>query len=73
MRRSSNDEWPPLMKAVALNLGMLAIWYLSEYAQFGELQMDRQCDDLVFTLYFLMTWALFRCLDKKNRRDDDVP
>lgn len=32
---------------------ILGVWYLYEYHQFGELQWDRTCDEVVFWLYLL--------------------
>lgn len=52
------------MKALLCNLSILCAWYLAEYAQFGELQHGRNGDDLAFVLYFILTWALFRRLDR---------
>ncbi|MCM1296522.1 MAG: hypothetical protein NC311_13370 [Muribaculaceae bacterium] len=67
MRQDPNCT--PLMGAVFTNLAILAVWYLAEYAQFGELQTYRRCDSLVFILYFLLTWALFRACGR-NREED---
>ena len=63
----------PLMKAMLCNLSILCAWYLAEYAQFGELQHGRNGDDLAFVLYFLLTWALFRKLDrgKEHEKEED--
>lgn len=46
------------IKAVVLNLAIYAVWYYLEYKQFGALQWDRKCDDVVGTIYFLATWYL---------------
>lgn len=63
----------PLMKAMLCNLSILCVWYLAEYAQFGELQHGRNGDDLAFVLYFLLTWALFRKLgrDKNHGKKEE--
>lgn len=46
------------IKAVVLNLAICAVWYYLECKQFGTLQWDRKCDDVVGILYFLLTWYL---------------
>lgn len=46
------------IKAVVLDLAIYAVWYYLEYKQFGTLQWDRKCDDVVGILYFLLTWYL---------------
>ena len=61
----------PLMKALLCNLSILCAWYLAEYAQFGELQHGRNGDDLAFVLYFLLTWTLFRKLDRKKEHEKE--
>lgn len=47
------------IKAVILNLAIYSIWYYLEYKQFGTLQWNRKCDDVVSVIYFLLTWYLF--------------
>jgi hypothetical protein len=47
------------VKAVILNSAIYAVWYYLEYKQFGILQWDRKCDDVVSVIYFLLTWYLF--------------
>ncbi len=59
----TNNNWTPLMKALVLNLAILAIWYMLEYAQFGELQWGRTGDDAVGLIYFLVTYLLLRKCD----------
>ena len=36
-----------------ISLAITAVWYILEYKQFGELQWGRQCDEVVFLLYFI--------------------
>lgn len=45
--------------AALVSFAILAIWYRLEWMQFGELQWNRKCDDVVFALYFLVLWYLF--------------
>lgn len=65
---AENTRYTPFVKAVFLNLAILAVWYLLEYAQFGELQQGRIGDDAVGILYFIATYALFRKCDRKEAR-----
>ena len=46
-------------KALIVNLAVAAIWFWSEYQQYGELQWDRECDNIVFWVYFFILWYLF--------------
>lgn len=63
-----NTGWTPFIKATLLNLAILAVWYLLEYAQFGELQWGRIGDDAVGALYYFATYVLFcRCEAYKRR------
>lgn len=47
------------VKAVVVNLAVSTVWYVLEYHQYGELQWDRECDNVVFTIYFFIIWYLF--------------
>jgi hypothetical protein len=47
------------IKALIVNFAVSAVWMASEYAQFGELQYGRECDNIVFWLYLCITWCLF--------------
>lgn len=46
-------------KALIVNLAVAAIWFVAEYKQYGELQWDRECDNIVFWTYFVILWYLF--------------
>lgn len=46
-------------KALMVNLAVAAIWFVAEYEQYGELQWDRECDNIVFWIYFFILWYLF--------------
>lgn len=46
-------------QSLLISLSILSLWMICEYQQFGELQLDRQCDDMVFVLYHgVITWLL---------------
>ncbi len=47
------------IKALIVNLAVTAIWYASEWLQFGELQFNRECDNIVSFIYLLILWYLF--------------
>ena len=42
-----------LLIAFIINLAITTIWYRLEYQQFGELQWNRKCDNVVSVLYFI--------------------
>lgn len=41
----------PFIKSFIASIVILPFWYISEYQQFGELQFDRKCDNVVWLLY----------------------
>ena len=46
-------------RSMLISLSILSLWMICEYQQFGELQFNRQCDDMVFILYHsVITWLL---------------
>lgn len=47
------------VKTLTVNLAVTAIWYASEWMQFGELQFNRECDNIVNTIYLFILWYLF--------------
>ena len=47
------------IKALIVSLAISAIWYSLEWIQFKELQWNRQCDNVVWLLYFIVLWWLF--------------
>lgn len=47
------------IKALTVNFAITAIWYGLEWKQFGELQLNRNCDSVVSFLYFGVLWYLF--------------
>ena len=46
------------LKALIVNFAVLGIWYGCEYQEFGELQ-NRECDEIVWFVYFMVLWWLF--------------
>ena len=39
--------------AFVITMAISAVWYGVEYMQFGTLQWDRECDNIVSTLYMI--------------------
>lgn len=56
-----------LIKSCIVSLAISAVWFVLEYAQFGELQGDRVCDNVVFVLYLLVLWYLFSQHQKERK------
>lgn len=52
------------IKALIVNLAIDAVWMAYEYDQFGELQLGRECDGVVWGLYLVVLWYLFWKLEK---------
>ena len=52
-------EYMSLLIAFIINLAITTIWYRLEYLQFGELQWNRKCDNVVSFLYFIALWIGF--------------
>ena len=45
--------------ATLVSLSIVAIWYALEYMQFGTLQWNIKCDEVVIILYFIALWIAF--------------
>lgn len=56
-----------LIKSYIVSLAISAVWFVLEYAQFGELQRDRVCDNVVFVLYLFVLWYLFSQHQKERK------
>lgn len=46
-------------KAFIHMLALLAIWYGLEFAEFGTLQWDRTCDEIIGTIFFFVLWRAY--------------
>lgn len=46
------------IKTFVINMSIIAVWYWLEYKQFGELQHNRECDEVVAAIYFMVIWIL---------------
>ena len=56
-----------ILKAWITNLVICIIWYAVEYLQFGELQLNRKCDVVVFALYLNVLCYLFAKSEMRNK------
>lgn len=61
-----------VLEASITNLAIWAIWYLYEYREFGELQFNRECDNIVAVLYFVLTAVLFYKWNKDRDQYLDI-
>lgn len=43
-------------QALIINLAVAAVWYALEFQQFGTLQWNRSCDNVVGMIYFFIIW-----------------
>lgn len=47
------------IKALIVSLAVSAVWYGLEWLEFKELQWNRECDNVVWVIYFIILWWLF--------------
>lgn len=47
------------VKAYSTSISISVVWAVLEYIQFGELQDNRICDNVVFVLYLFALWYAF--------------
>ena len=56
-KKSASTSFVKSLKAVGVallvSLVISAVWYMAEYIQFGELQWNRECDNIVSMLYMI--------------------
>ena len=57
-KSKKNGENMAFLNALIVNFAVLGIWYGVEYQEFGELQR-RECDTIVWFVYFIVLWWLF--------------
>lgn len=43
-------------QALVIILAVAAVWYALEFHQFGTLQWNRNCDNVVSTIYLFIIW-----------------
>lgn len=47
------------MHAAVISIVIYIIWTFLEFWQFGEIQGDRICDNVVYVIYFMALWCGF--------------
>lgn len=52
-------DYKALWKACIITLAITAVWYGVEFMQYGTLQWDRQCDNVVGAIYFFVLWDAY--------------
>lgn len=48
-----------MLLAFLVCLAITGIWYGLEWIEFGELQWNRECDNIIEFLYFFALWVGF--------------
>ena len=48
-----------LWKAIIHTLAICAIWYILEFIQYGTLQLNRQCDNVVVIVFLIVLWNAY--------------
>lgn len=52
-------DFKALWKAFVVILAVSTIWYGLEFKQYGTLQWDRQCDNVVSIIYMIVLWHAY--------------
>ena len=52
-------DWKALWKATIHMLAISALWYGLEFMQYGTLQWDRQCDNVIGIIFLVMLWYVY--------------
>ena len=52
-------DWKALWKATIHMLVISALWYGLEFMQYGTLQWDRQCDNVIGIIFLVMLWYAY--------------
>lgn len=60
-----------LFKAYFTMLLVSFLWYWLEYNEFGELQWDRGCDNVVTLVYMMILWYLFYHKKEKDEKGEN--
>lgn len=64
-------DFTSLIKSLIVNLAIFAIWYACEFQQFGTLQFDRQCDEVISFIYILVIWYFIHKLEYKDKNKSE--
>lgn len=60
-----------LFKAYFTMLLVSFLWFWLEYKEFGELQWDRGCDNVVTLVYMMILWYLFYHKKEKDEKGEN--
>lgn len=52
-------DWRALWKATIHVLAISALWYGLEFMQYGTLQWDRQCDNVIGIIFLVVLWYAY--------------
>ena len=52
-------DWRALWKATIHMLAISALWYGLEFMQYGTLQWDRQCDNVIGIIFLVVLWYAY--------------
>lgn len=52
-------DWRALWKATIHMLAICALWYGLEFMQYGTLQWDRQCDNVIGVIFLVVLWYAY--------------
>ena len=52
-------DWKALWKATIHMLAISALWYGLEFMQYGTLQWDRQCDNVIGIIFLIVLWNAY--------------
>ena len=52
-------DYKAAAKAFVHLLAISAIWYILEFMEFGTLQWDRACDNIIGFIFFFIIWGAY--------------
>lgn len=52
-------DWRALWRATIHMLAISALWYGLEFMQYGTLQWDRQCDNVIGIIFLVVLWYAY--------------
>lgn len=52
-------DWRALWKATIHVLAISALWHGLEFMQYGTLQWDRQCDNVIGIVFLVVLWYAY--------------
>lgn len=52
-------DYKAVAKAFVHLLAIFAIWYILEFMEFGTLQWNRTCDEIIGLIFFFILWKAY--------------